>query len=169
MGLPTKEDRLSIGLTVPRYKPSKSVTTAGRRAGRPLILRFLVYISRNSLGASRSLVTKETQLCHVSFVKINLTDKSIPGLYTVSLKGQLQFLTLGQCQKVTRSYCISFDASMQEEHCKTYPRSLSQFSIQPKVISKNVHTLSSRCYYLTSNDLSMGHKCKVAPRSSTVT
>ena len=29
---------------------------AGRPAGRPLILRFLVYISRNSLRASRSLV-----------------------------------------------------------------------------------------------------------------
>ena len=40
---------------------------------------------------------------------------------------------------LTRSYCISFDACIQEEHCKTYPRSLSQFSIQPKVISKNVH------------------------------
>ena len=26
---------------------------------------------------------------------------------------------------LTRSYCISFDASMQEELCKTYPRSLS--------------------------------------------
>ena len=23
---------------------------------------------------------------------------------------------------LTRSYCISFDASIQEEHCKTYPR-----------------------------------------------
>ena len=31
---------------------------AGRRAGGPLLLRFLVYISRNSLRASRSLVTK---------------------------------------------------------------------------------------------------------------
>ena len=38
---------------VQRCKPLKSVTTAGR----PLILRFLVYISRNSLRASRSLVT----------------------------------------------------------------------------------------------------------------
>ena len=65
---------------------------------------------------------------------------------------------------LTRSYCISFDASMQEELCKTYPRSLSQFSIQPKVIRKN-----ALCHYLTSNDLSMGHICKVAPRSSTVT
>ena len=32
MGVYTKEDRLSIGLTVQRYKPLKSVTTAGRLA-----------------------------------------------------------------------------------------------------------------------------------------
>ena len=31
-------------------------TAGGRRAGGPLILRFLVYISRNSLRVSRSLV-----------------------------------------------------------------------------------------------------------------
>ena len=82
------------------------------------------------------------------------------------LERSTSIFDLGSMSKgdLTRSYCISFDASMQEELCKTYPRSLCQFSIQPKVISKN-----ARCHYLTSNDLSMGHICKVAPRSSTVT
>ena len=63
-GYPPKKTACQSGLRFQRYKPLKSVTTAGRRAGgpagrragRPLILRFLVYISRNSLRASRSLV-----------------------------------------------------------------------------------------------------------------
>ena len=37
-----------------RNKRSKSVTTAGRPAGRPLILTFLRYIEVDSLRASRS-------------------------------------------------------------------------------------------------------------------
>ena len=53
-GYPPKKTACESGLWFQRYKPLKSVTTAGR----PLILRFLVYISRNSLRASRSLVTK---------------------------------------------------------------------------------------------------------------
>ena len=61
-GYPPKKTACQSGLRFQRYKPLKSVTTAGgpagRRAGRPLILRFLVYISRNSLRASRSLVIK---------------------------------------------------------------------------------------------------------------
>ena len=56
-GYPPKKTAYQSGLRFQRYKPLKSVTTAGRPAGRPLILRFLVYISRNSLRASRSLVT----------------------------------------------------------------------------------------------------------------
>ena len=57
------------------------------------------------------------------------------------LERSTSIFDLGSMSKgdLTRSYCISFDACIQEEHCKTYPRSLSQFSIQPKVISKNVH------------------------------
>ena len=55
-GYPPKKTACQSGLRFQRYKPLKSVTTAGRPAGRPLILRFLVYISRNSLRASRSLV-----------------------------------------------------------------------------------------------------------------
>ena len=51
-GYPPKKTACQSGLRFQRYKPPKSVTTAGR----PLILRFLVYISRNSLRASRSLV-----------------------------------------------------------------------------------------------------------------
>ena len=60
-GYPPKKTACQSGLRFQRYKPLKSVTTAGRPAGRPLILRFLVYISRNSLRASRSLVTKHTK------------------------------------------------------------------------------------------------------------
>ena len=51
-GYPPKKTACQSGLRFQSYKPLKSVTTAGR----PLILRFLVYISRNSLRASRSLV-----------------------------------------------------------------------------------------------------------------
>ena len=51
-GYPPKKTACQSGLRFQRYKPLKSVTTAGG----PLILRFLVYISRNSLRASRSLV-----------------------------------------------------------------------------------------------------------------
>ena len=46
MGLPIKNDRFQS------YKPLKRVATTGR----PLMLRFLVYISKNSHRASRSLV-----------------------------------------------------------------------------------------------------------------
>ena len=59
-GYPPKKTACQSGLRFQRYKPLKSVTTAGGPAGgpagRPLIIRFLVYISRNSLRASRSLV-----------------------------------------------------------------------------------------------------------------
>ena len=55
-GYPPKKTACQSDLRFQRYKPPKSVTTAGGPAGRPLILRFLVYISRNSLRASRSLV-----------------------------------------------------------------------------------------------------------------
>ena len=55
-GYPPKKTACQSGLRFQRYNPLKSVTTAGGPAGRPLILRFLVYISRNSLRASRSLV-----------------------------------------------------------------------------------------------------------------
>ena len=59
-GYTPKKTACQSDLRFQRYKPLKSVTTAGRPAGRraggPLILRFLVYISRNSLRASRSLV-----------------------------------------------------------------------------------------------------------------
>ena len=41
-----------------RNKRSKSVTTAGRPAGRPLILTFLRYIEVDSLRASRSARNK---------------------------------------------------------------------------------------------------------------
>ena len=64
-GYPPKKTACQSGLRFQRYKSLKSVTTAGRRAGgpagRPLILRFLVYISRNSLRASRSLVISSRQ------------------------------------------------------------------------------------------------------------
>ena len=55
-GYPPKKTACQSGLRFQRYKPLKSVTTAGRPAGGPLILRFLVYISRSSPRASRSLV-----------------------------------------------------------------------------------------------------------------
>ena len=59
-GYPPKKAACQSGIRFQRYKkrdymvvtPLKSMTTAGG----PLILRFLVYISRNSLRASRSLV-----------------------------------------------------------------------------------------------------------------
>ena len=60
-GYPPKKTDCQSGLRFQRYEPLKSVTTAGRPAGRPLILRFLVFISRNSLRASRSLVIIYTQ------------------------------------------------------------------------------------------------------------
>ena len=53
-GYPPKKTACQSGLRFQRYESLKSVTTAGR----PLILRFLVYISRNSLRASRSLVIR---------------------------------------------------------------------------------------------------------------
>ena len=65
-GYPPKKTACQSGLRFQRYKPLKSVITAGRPAGRraggPLILRFLVYTSRNSLRASRSQVTNKISL-----------------------------------------------------------------------------------------------------------
>ena len=49
-----------------RNKRSKSVTTAGRPAGRPLILTFLRYIEVDSLRASRSARNKSVET-HVMF------------------------------------------------------------------------------------------------------
>ena len=57
MGLPTKEDRLSIEPTVPEM-PLKSVTTAGGPAGGPLILRYLVY---EVCSISNEKISGETQ------------------------------------------------------------------------------------------------------------
>ena len=76
-GYPPKKTACQSGLRFQRYKPLKSVTTAGgpagRRAGRPLILRFLVYISRNSLRASRSLVTRpyQTSFGHLQNISLD--------------------------------------------------------------------------------------------------
>ena len=60
-GYPPKKTACQSGLRFQRYKPLKSVTTAGG----PLILRFLVYISRNSLRASRSLVIRLGEVTHI--------------------------------------------------------------------------------------------------------
>ena len=48
-----------------RNKRSKSVTTAGRPAGRPLILTFLRYIEVDSLRASRSARNNVNKMLHV--------------------------------------------------------------------------------------------------------
>ena len=73
-GYPPKKTACQSGLRFQRYKPLKSVTTAGRPAGRPLILRFLVYISRHSLRASRSLVTSYINSYNFSLFRTEYKD-----------------------------------------------------------------------------------------------
>ena len=76
-GYPPKKTACQSGLRFQRYKSLKSVTTAGGPAGRPLILRFLVYISRNSLRASRSLVKmSESVNKMLQFLAPLLTERS---------------------------------------------------------------------------------------------
>ena len=89
-----------------RNKRSKSVTTAGRPAGRPLILTFLRYIEVDSLRASRSARNNRAVNMGVSHQKIICLLNPRPRRVSKLWREICTFMT----QKITsifRNFCTN--------------------------------------------------------------